>query len=39
MDPSGEFVDAFGRSTEVEDVMRRVREEVQKWEKEFGRKA
>lgn len=39
MDPSGEFVDAFGRSTEVEEVMRRVRDEVGGWEKEYGRKA
>ena len=39
MDPSGEFVDAFGKSSEVKDVVGRVSEEVARWEKEYGRKA
>ena len=39
MDPSGEFVDAFGKSSEVKDVVGRVSEGVARWEKEYGRKA
>ena len=39
MDPQGEFVEAFGKSETAEGVVKRVREEVKRWENEFGRKA
>ncbi|EJD00782.1 h-sco1 [Fomitiporia mediterranea MF3/22] len=36
MDPEGEFVEAFGKVNTVEDVVRKVQEEVGRWEKEHG---
>lgn len=38
MDPKGEFVEAFGRSSTVEEVVKRTAEEVKRWEEEYGRK-
>ena len=38
MDPEGEFVEAFGRATEVEEVVAKVEEEVGKWEQDKGRR-
>ncbi|EPQ59759.1 SCO1 protein [Gloeophyllum trabeum ATCC 11539] len=38
MDPAGQFVDAFGQVTGVEDVVARFEKEVGEWEKEKGRK-
>ncbi|KZT13188.1 SCO1 protein [Laetiporus sulphureus 93-53] len=38
MDPDGRFVDAFGKTNTVEDVVERVKKEVGQWEKERGRK-
>jgi len=34
MDPNAEFVEAFGQATTVEDVVNRVKKEVDLWEKE-----
>ena len=30
MDPSGEFVEAFGQATKVDEVVERVRKEVER---------
>ncbi len=38
MDPSGEFVEAFGKSSTAEDVVKRTVEEVRRWEAHYGRK-
>lgn len=38
MDPEGEFVEAFGRTSTVDDVVKKVKEEVRRWEEERGRK-
>ncbi|KLO09913.1 h-sco1 [Schizopora paradoxa] len=38
MDPEGEFVEAFGRSSTVEEVVKRTAEEIGRWEGEKGRK-
>ena len=38
MDPEGHFVDAFGKSSEVDDVVARVKKEVERWEKDKGRR-
>ncbi len=38
MDPEGEFVEAFGRSSTVEEVVKRTAEEISRWESEKGRK-
>ncbi|OCB88341.1 h-sco1 [Sanghuangporus baumii] len=38
MDPEGEFVEAFGKSSTADDVVKKVQEEVEKWEKEKGSK-
>ena len=38
MDPNGQFVDAFGKASSVEDVVARVEKEVARWEKEYGRR-
>ncbi|KAI8984889.1 SCO1 protein [Trametes punicea] len=38
MDPNGQFVDAFGKASTVDDVVERVRKEVSRWETEYGRK-
>ncbi|KAI5119621.1 hypothetical protein M0805_007885 [Coniferiporia weirii] len=38
MDPEGEFVEAFGKSSTVGDVVGKVKEEVGRWEKEKGRR-
>jgi len=38
MDPSGEFVEAFGRSSTVEEVVAKVKEEVKRWEEEHRSK-
>lgn len=32
MDPSGQFVDAFGKASTVEDVIARVRKEIEVWQ-------
>lgn len=39
MDPDGQFVDAFGKSSTMDDVVARVRKEVGVWEAKNGRKA
>jgi len=36
MDPNGEFVEAFGQATTIEDVVSRVKKEIELWEKEKG---
>jgi len=36
MDPNGEFVEAFGQATTVDDVVGRVRREIDLWEKAHG---
>lgn len=38
MDPNGEFVEAFGQSTTVEDVVNKIDESIKEWERETGRK-
>lgn len=38
MDPEGEFVEAFGRSSTAEEVVKRTDEEISRWESEKGRK-
>ncbi|THH04927.1 hypothetical protein EW145_g5169 [Phellinidium pouzarii] len=38
MNPEGEFVEAFGKSSTVQDVVTRVQEEVAQWEKEKGKR-
>ncbi|KII96160.1 hypothetical protein PLICRDRAFT_97634 [Plicaturopsis crispa FD-325 SS-3] len=38
MDPNGEFVEAFGQSTESKDVVERVRKEVAEWVRRNGKK-
>ena len=38
MDPEGDFVEAFGKSSTAEDVVKKVQEEVERWEKEKGSK-
>lgn len=37
MDPAGEFVEAFGRVSTVEEVVKKTAEEVERWRKEQGR--
>ncbi|TFY78629.1 hypothetical protein EWM64_g5381 [Hericium alpestre] len=37
MDPDGKFVDAFGKSSSVEDVVERVKREVGEWKEERGK--
>lgn len=37
MDPNGEFVDAFGKSSEVEDVVARVQKEITAWKGRTGK--
>ena len=37
MDPNGKFVDAFGKSSEVEDVVARVQKEITAWEQRTGK--
>lgn len=37
MDPEGQFVEAFGQSTTVEEVVSRAAREVKAWEAEKGR--
>ena len=34
MDPNGQFVDAFGKDTSMEDVIGRVQKEIGEWEKD-----
>ena len=34
MDPNGQFVDAFGKDTSMEDVIARVQKEIGEWEKD-----
>lgn len=36
MDPEGRFVEAFGKSSEAEEVVERVHREVEQWRKERG---
>jgi len=38
MDPKGEFVDAFGQSVGVQEVVEKVREVLQDWEGKNGKK-
>ncbi|KIJ07229.1 hypothetical protein PAXINDRAFT_19573 [Paxillus involutus ATCC 200175] len=38
MDPDGKFVEAFGQSSTPEEVVKRVKKEVEEWEKDKGRK-
>lgn len=38
MDPKGQFVEAFGQSTTSEEVVERVKREIEEYEKETGRK-
>ncbi|KAF8554993.1 SCO1 protein [Imleria badia] len=38
MDPSGNFVEAFGQNSTPEDVIERVKKEIGEWEKETGRR-
>ncbi|RPD62154.1 SCO1 protein [Lentinus tigrinus ALCF2SS1-7] len=38
MDPNGQFVDAFGKSSSEADVVERVKKEITRWEEETGRK-
>ncbi|CAL1696551.1 unnamed protein product [Somion occarium] len=37
MDPNGEFVDAFGKSTGVDDVVARVQKEITNWQSRTGK--
>ena len=39
MDPNGNFVDAFGKSTTEADVVERVKREIDEWKAEKGRLA
>jgi protein SCO1 len=36
MDPKGNFVEAFGQVSTVEDVVERVKKEIGEWEQEHG---
>lgn len=36
MDPNGQFVDAFGKASTVEDVVARVQKEVGVWKEKTG---
>jgi protein SCO1 len=36
MDPDGKFVDAFGKSTSVDQVIERVKKEFTQWKEEKG---
>lgn len=38
MDPQGSFVEAFGQSVEVDQIVEKIKEEVAGWEKETGGK-
>ena len=37
MDPMGRFVEAFGRGSEVGDVVQRVEREVEGWRERTGK--
>lgn len=37
MDPNGQFVDAFGKASEVQDVVARVKKEVAAWQARTGK--
>jgi protein SCO1/2 len=37
MDPDGNFVDAFGKSSAEADVVERVKRELERWKAEKGR--
>ena len=37
MDPNGQFVDAFGKATTVEDVVARVQKEITSWQGRTGK--
>lgn len=37
MDPDGQFVDAFGKSSEVTDVVARVQKEITAWQARTGK--
>ena len=39
MDPTGQFVDAFGKDTSMEEVIARVQKEIGEWEKDGRWKA
>ena len=38
MDPEGEFVEAFGRSNTIEDVVNRNIEEITRWKEDHNGK-
>ncbi|KAF8875330.1 h-sco1 [Gymnopilus junonius] len=38
MDPNGKFVDAFGQSVSADEVVIKINEAVENWEKETGKK-
>jgi len=38
MDPEGQFVEAFGQTVEVEQIVTKIKEEVADWEKTNGEK-
>ena len=38
MDPEGQFVEAFGKASTVEDVVAKVQEELGRWEESHGRR-
>lgn len=37
MDPNGQFVDAFGKATTVEEVVARVQKEIAAWQERTGK--
>lgn len=37
MDPNGQFVDAFGKASSIEDVVARVEKEITKWQSRTGK--
>lgn len=39
MNPNGQFVDAFGKATTMEDVVARVRKEIVSWKERTGNTA
>lgn len=37
MDPNGQFLEAFGQSVTVDEVVGKIREELEAWAKEHGK--
>ncbi len=37
MDPNGQFVDAFGKATSMDEVVARVQKEISGWEARLGK--